>query len=97
MTLLEVIINSPKVNYLEYKVFVEKNSVWDFKTGEESLLLISESPCPLPYHERVNVQELIDHCKNTEYPEHMLTLTCEDTKLRFSTYFWSEDSLTLLF
>lgn len=97
MTLLEVISNSPIVDYSEYKVFVEENSVWDYKTGEESLLLISEAPCPVPFYEIIHVQELIDHCRNTEYPEHMLTLTCEDTKLRFSTYFWSEDSLTLLF
>lgn len=95
MTFEEIIKSAPEVDPKNIYVYVGEVCVWDYKAGDNSILLISEPPCL--ENEKVTLCELINYANDLDLPIEVLTLQCEDKREKYNTAEWSNDSLILSF
>lgn len=97
MTLQYLLKGCPTSNYSFIEVYVEGNPVYDYKSKEQTVILLS-----IPFEETVdldpiNLQELVDFSKELDYPEDNITFLCEQELQELTSSTWQGTKLTLHF
>jgi len=95
MNLEEIIKSIDTQDLSSIYVYKGDKCVWDYKTGLNTIQLISEEPCLC--EEKVSIQELLDYSNDLEVPKNILNLECEDERKQFNSYKWLENKLILSF
>lgn len=97
MTLHYLLNGSPTFNYSNVEIYVEGNPVYDYKSREQTIILIST-----PYEDTetlvpVNLQEILEFSKELDYPEENITFVCEQELQELTSSTWQGTKLTLFF
>ena len=95
MTLQEIIKNIPVVNLSDIYVYIDNKCAVDYKPGDLSIQLISQTECT--EDEKVSLAELIKYSKELEISEEILTLECEYERQELKSFEWLENKLILSF
>ena len=89
------VVESAGAEKLNYKINVNGNPVWDYKSSANNVYLISEETWEGMEDEFVTVQELKKYIVNCEIPFDQVTLVKEESKEQILTFNWTETDLEL--
>jgi hypothetical protein len=97
MTLQDIINQCPILDLSETQVWVEKNPAYDFKSSENSILLISQPLGDLLDLEPLTLEEVFNFDLELESPEGNTKLVCEYEMKELKSSEWHGTKLMLYF
>jgi hypothetical protein len=97
MTLQYLLNGCPSCDYSNIEIFIENNPVYDFKGGDQTIILISGPFENLDKLQPITLQEVIQYSKELNYPEDNITFLCEQELQELKSSEWHGTKLMLYF